>query len=135
MPCVDIRNRLHAWVDNELPETERRRIARHLAQCPACRREAEGIEQIAALLDAQPAVRAPASVRRNTLIAFRDGLEMPGIGEWWRSLTLAMRGVVCGAAMAGLLFGAVLGTTFVVPGSGTAANPYQTLYASRGMLP
>ena len=135
MDCHDIRHRLHAWVDRELPTTQAQRIEHHLAQCPDCRQEAEGIKQIAALLDALPAVPAPAALARNTLMAFRAGLNAPTMGEWWRSLTLTMRGAVCGAALAGLLFGAVLGTTFVAPGSNTAANPYQTLYASRGIFP
>ena len=135
MSCIDIRKRLSAWVDHELPDQEAQRVADHLTRCPACRLEAEGMAQLASLLDNLPTVKAPAALSRNTLAAFRAGLEPPAMGEWWRSLTLAMRGAVCGAALAGLLLGAVLGTTFIIPGSGTAADPYQTLYASRGILP
>ena len=135
MSCIGVRKKLSAWLDNELPDPEAQRVANHLAGCPVCRLEAEGIGQVAAMLDALPAISAPASLSGNTLAVFRARLEPPAMGEWWRSLSLAMRGAVCGAALAGLLCGAVLGTSLPFSGSDGQANPYQALYASKGILP
>lgn len=135
MQCFEIRKRLNAWVDGELPAHEAERIARHLKQCPACRLEAKGIQQIVALLEALPAMHAPAAIFRRTLRAFRANFEKPGMAEWWQGLSLAMRGAVCGATLAGLLCGAVMGTSISTLGSDGYANPYQSLYASKGILP
>ncbi len=135
MQCFEIIKKLDAWVDGELPDHEADRIAHHLKQCPACRLEARAIERIAASLDALPAIHAPAALCRKTLRAFRANFEKPGMAEWWQSLNLVMRGAVCGAVMAGLLCGAMLGTSISTLGSDGSANPYQTLYAGRGILP
>jgi hypothetical protein len=45
------------------------------------------------------------------------------------------RSAVCGAALAGLLCGAVLGTSFATLTPDGSASPYQTLYASEGFYP
>lgn len=135
MQCLEVRKRLDAWVDDELPTHEAERIARHLQQCPACRLEAREVRRIGALLNALPAIDAPADLSRKTLRAFRDNFERPRMAQWWRGLTLVMRGVVCAAALAGLLFGAVMSASIAKLGSDTRANPYQNLYASKGILP
>lgn len=135
MQCFEIRKRLNAWVDDELPAHEAERIARHIEQCPACHLEARGIQQIVASLEALSAIHAPVALSRRTLRAFRTHLKKPGMAEWLQGLSLAMRGAVCGAALAGLLCGAVLGTSLSALGPDGYANPYQTLYASKGILP
>lgn len=135
MKCPEIRRRLDAWVDGELPAHEAEQIVRHLDQCPACRNEAESIKQIVASLDALPAIHAPASLTRKTLRAYRAGLANPGMVQWWQGLSLAMRGAVCCAILAGLLCGAVLGTSLFMTIPDGNANPYQTLYASTGIVP
>ena len=114
MQCFEVTKRLNAWVDDELPTHEAEKIARHIEQCPACRLEAKGIQQIVASLEVLPAIHAPVALSRRTLRAFR---------------------AVCGAALAGLLCGAVLGTSLSTLVSDSHANPYQTLYASKGILP
>ncbi len=135
MQCNEIRKRLDAWVDGELSDGTADRITRHLKDCPVCRLKAERIEGIVAALDRLPSMAAPAGLSRKTLRAFRAGMEEPGMAEWWRGLTLSMRSAICGATLAGLLFGAVLGTSFATQGAESNANPYQNLYASRGILP
>jgi anti-sigma factor RsiW len=137
MHCLHIRERLDAWVDDEMPAREASEIERHLAQCPGCRREAEAIRRISALLDALPAVNAPPAMRRKTLRTFRTNVERAGIAEWWQGLNLAMRSAFCGAALAGLLCGAVLGTSVTTLGTNSRVNPYQTLCAStsKGFFP
>jgi anti-sigma factor RsiW len=135
MQCIDIRNKLNALADGELPAPEAARITRHLTQCPACRQEADWIRQMATALDALPAVQAPAALSRRTLHLFRARVEKPRLAEWWQGLNLVMRGAVCGTALAGLLCGAVLGTSLSKLESPGSANPYQTLYASKGIWP
>ena len=45
MKCGAVRRRLSEYLDSELPERESARVAGHLAGCPSCRREAEGLRQ------------------------------------------------------------------------------------------
>jgi anti-sigma factor RsiW len=135
MHCVEIRKRLDAWVDGELPVPEAEVITRHLTACPACRLEAEGLQRITAAMDNLPPLAAPAGLYRRTMAAFRTATGTPGMREWWQELSLAMRGAVCGAALAGLLCGAVLGTSLTTLGADKPAAPYQTLYVSQGILP
>ena len=135
MECVDIRKRLAAWVDGELPAETARKIEDHLAGCPTCGREARAHRQIVTALDALPVFSAPSGFSRRTMRAFRNGLERPGLAQWWRQLTAVMRGAVCAAALTGLLCGAILGTSLSTLSAGNQTTPYQTLYASNGVLP
>lgn len=135
MNCQDIRNQLDALVDGELPASKAERINRHLNACPTCRRHASELRQMAAALDRLPSLMAPSAFFRQTLKAYRMGLYRPGMAEWWHSLNLAMRSAVCGAALAGLLCGAVLGTSLVTRLPDGSTTPYQTLYASEGFYP
>jgi anti-sigma factor RsiW len=135
MDCVEIRKRLDAWLDGELPAPEAKRISDHIKRCPACRLEARGHRQLMDLLDHLPAMAAPAGFSRRTMRAFRAGVEKPGMAEWWRGLSLAMRSAACGVALAGLLCGAVLGTRVIRFETAVVANPYQSVYASKGIYP
>lgn len=135
MDCAKIRNRLEAWVDGELSVSEAEGITRHLETCPTCRRSAASLRRLASALDHLPPMTAPVTLSRRTLRAFRAGIERPGMAEWWRDLSLAMRSAVCGAALAGLLCGAVLGTSLVMLTPGGSSSPYQTFYASKGIIP
>jgi anti-sigma factor RsiW len=134
---MHVRQRLNAWVDDELEAREASRIGRHLEQCPGCCLEADVIQQVAVSLDALPALSAPPALSRKILRAFRANLEKAGMAQWWQGLSLAMRGAVCAAALAGLLCGAALGTSISALGTDSPTNPYQTLYAStsKGFLP
>ncbi len=135
MNCQDIDKRLDAWVDGELSASAVDRLTHHLENCPACRYRAQVLREMVDALDRLPAVPAPSALFRQTLKAYRRGIHRPGMAEWWQHLSLMMRSAVCGAALAGLLCGAVLGTSLVtlVPSAGT--SPYQTLYASEGFYP
>ncbi|BBO90122.1 zf-HC2 domain-containing protein [Desulfosarcina ovata] len=135
MVCGEIRKQLAAWADGELPAREMDRVERHLEECPACRMEARAERQVVAALDALPAVIAPAGFLRRARRAFRAGLVRPGLVQWWQQLNLTMRGAVCGAALAGLLCGAVLGTSLTTLTGDSPATPYQTFYASQGIFP
>jgi anti-sigma factor RsiW len=135
MDCHETRKRLDAWVDGEVPTAEALRITRHLDACQACRRHGETLRRLAEALDGLPPVTAPAGLSRRTLQAFRQGIHRPGMIEWWHGLGLAMRSAVCGAALAGLLCGAVMGTRLAAFSPDGGAGPYPTLYASEGFYP
>ena len=59
--CKEIREKLSAFIDHELPHSERNLIEKHLQQCPACRQEEIYLRRINDLLDSMPNERpAPA---------------------------------------------------------------------------
>jgi predicted anti-sigma-YlaC factor YlaD len=52
--CKEIRNKLSAYIDNELPPLEQSLIERHIHQCPACAQEEKSLRKISELLDSIP---------------------------------------------------------------------------------
>jgi anti-sigma factor RsiW len=48
--CVTRSERLHQYVDGELPEAERQEVEAHLAGCAPCREARAGLERLVALL-------------------------------------------------------------------------------------
>jgi anti-sigma factor RsiW len=52
--CTEIRERLSAFIDNELPPQESRLIEKHINECPACSKEVNSLRQIIDLLDEFP---------------------------------------------------------------------------------
>jgi anti-sigma factor RsiW len=52
--CKEIRERLSAFIDNELPVRERKVIEGHLHECPACAQEESSLRQIIDLMDGIP---------------------------------------------------------------------------------
>ncbi len=53
--CTDIREKLSAFIDNELGTGDRNLIEAHLRHCPACAKEADSLRKLNALLDEVPA--------------------------------------------------------------------------------
>jgi len=49
--CGEIRERLSAFIDDELPAPERKLIEDHLHKCPACAQEESSLRQIIDLMD------------------------------------------------------------------------------------
>lgn len=49
--CKEIRNKLSAYIDNELPAAERKLIEDHLHKCPACAQEGSSLRQVIDLMD------------------------------------------------------------------------------------
>lgn len=52
--CREIRERLSAFIDNELPAHERKLIEGHLHECPECAQEESSLRQVTYLLDGIP---------------------------------------------------------------------------------
>jgi len=52
--CEEIRERLSAFIDNELPAREHNFIEEHLHVCPACAREESSLRQVINLMDEMP---------------------------------------------------------------------------------
>ncbi|MEW6108049.1 MAG: zf-HC2 domain-containing protein [Nitrospirota bacterium] len=52
--CKEVRKRLSAFIDNELPPPERDLIEKHLSQCRPCRQEEISLRNINELLDSMP---------------------------------------------------------------------------------
>ena len=111
MDCLNTREMLNAYLDAELPPDLTDQVCRHLDRCPECSRELTELQKIFNHLNAIPEIPTPAALARRTLKAFRAGLEKPTFSEWWQGMSLSMRGAVCGVAVAGLLFGLMLGSS------------------------
>ncbi len=109
MDCLNTRELLNAYVDAELPPDLTEKVRRHLDLCPACSSEVAGLQLLANHLDAIPEIPMPTALARRTLKAFRASVEKPTLADWWQSMSFYMRGAVCGVALAGLVFGLVLG--------------------------
>jgi hypothetical protein len=59
MECARTWDRLSAYLDGDLPEKERERIAQHLRQCARCAEEERALKETLALLRNLPARKAP----------------------------------------------------------------------------
>jgi len=131
MKCKDICNRLDAWVDGELSLDEAREVTAHLDRCSACRKEAMALTALARALDNLQPVPAPQGFSRQVRLAVRALADPPSLVQWWHHLTLIWRGAVCGAALAGLVFGAVMGTSVAgTLDTDASSTPYQSLIDS-----
>ena len=136
MRCNDILKRLDAWVDRELPRREARALEEHLDQCLACRKKAQALVHLARALDELPPLAAPRKLSRQIRQALHVQVDPPNLAQWWRHLTLAWRSAVCGATLAGLVCGAVMGTHLAaVLDPGSPSTPYQILYDNGRLYP
>ncbi len=52
--CKEIRERLSALIDNELPARERQLVEDHLHECPACAQEESSLRRVIDLMDGIP---------------------------------------------------------------------------------
>lgn len=59
MTCSETRDLLSAWLDQALDDHEREQVEAHLAGCPECRRELEGLRSTVSLLSRVEHARAP----------------------------------------------------------------------------
>jgi anti-sigma factor RsiW len=102
MKCSEVQENLSAWLDGEVPEGLHRRLADHLAGCPACRAELEVLERLDAALGGLevpgPQGLAAKVIRR---------LPRPVASPWIQSLALAVclaLGIFLGSSLSGALY-------------------------------
>ncbi len=94
----DVEQRLDAYVDGELPESEARELAAHLAECPECTARHDALVALRATIAAQaPYHRADAALRgrvRASLRAAAGGGRRPWLMSWRPLAAAAMLAVV-----------------------------------------
>jgi anti-sigma factor (TIGR02949 family) len=72
MQCDEVRPRLDAYLDGELPETERATLRGHLQGCPDCGPEAAALELLRDdIRRFAPVHRAPEALRSQIRFAIR----------------------------------------------------------------
>lgn len=135
MDCLNIRTLLNAYVDAELSADLAEKVRRHLDLCPGCTSEVVALEQLAKHLGALPEIRVPTALARRTRKAFRASLEKPTLADWWQNMGLYMRGAVCGVALAGLLFGFILGGSLSSLPDPSANSHLLAFSDTEGILP
>ena len=72
MQCDEVRPQLDAYLDGELPETERTALRGHLQDCPDCGPEAVALERLReAIRRSAPVHRVPETLRSQIRFAIR----------------------------------------------------------------
>ena len=113
--CRYIRKRLGRLLDGELPDQEAAAIRAHLAECPACSREAASLEALDARLGEVPSPPVPPGILERTMAQAR--LEVlaaqtgPGWAAIWRSWPAAARLAASAAMAAACVLGLLAGNT------------------------
>ncbi len=113
MKCLEVQEHLSAWLDGEIPEELKPRLADHLASCAACRAELAAWERLEAALG-ELEVPAP----RDVAAGVRRRLPRPR-SSWHQSLALAaclVLGIFLGGSLTGTLYQQGVATA---PGNGT----------------
>jgi anti-sigma factor RsiW len=101
MKCSEVQENLSAWMDGEVPEGLRQRLADHLAGCPACQAELVALERLDAAL-AGLEVPVPQG------LAAKVSRQLPRpASPWVQSLALAVclaLGIFLGSSLTGTLY-------------------------------
>jgi len=100
MKCEDLRERLSALLEEELPAEEREEAERHLVSCEACRADAAGVRGVMELLHGLPRERAPRDLPAQ-VTARLDEPARPALPWRWVPVAAA----ACLALAAGLILG------------------------------
>ena len=102
MACQEVRERLSAWLDRELPPQEHDGIAAHLEGCAVCRRELAQLRALEAALG-KLAAPVPSRVAEKVVARLKERQEARGRRPGWQSLALAaslVLGVILGGSVA-----------------------------------
>lgn len=141
--CAKNRKHLNAYMDGELPERALREVERHLAGCPTCLLELDGLCGLKPLLEKVevPPVPAGLSARILSEAAVRQNRkECQKTSSWqWREFLFQpwlVRWATTAALVVGLSVGALMGwTSYLRPDSGqlvimaTDENDARNMYA------
>jgi anti-sigma factor RsiW len=115
MGCLD-KKKISAYLDGELPEDERARIEKHLAECRACRAEAEELTAVTDALDVleglEPDPYFAARVKRIALTRKQNG----------RLKRVIVPAAATAAAALSLLLGGFLGQALYAGWAGDSAD-------------
>lgn len=139
MNCDDLGERLMSSWNDELSESERRDLERHLADCGECRREAEDLEALWHSLGAlDPQVEVPSESLRSTFYSFlAEEQRRRAAPGWWRRTveTLAsfwpqQIGVQAALVAAALAFGIGIGVLAGGAGAGSEVEALRGELAS-----
>lgn len=102
MKCTEVQEHFSAWLDGEVAEELRPRLAEHLAVCPACRAELAALKRLDAALAGLEAPEPPWDLAAGVL----RQLPRP-TPFWFRSLALAaclLLGIFLGGSLTGTLY-------------------------------
>jgi anti-sigma factor RsiW len=88
MSCKRIEERILAYVDGRVKESERREMEAHLAECPACRLRVNEFRAVTGLLDELPQIEPSAAF--DARVHARVAAE-PVKQSWWAWLTPSPR--------------------------------------------
>lgn len=127
MECKDAEQLLSPWLDGELEPGQAGMLESHLEDCPSCGEAARQMRRLAEAMDDAMPLPAPENLSARTLDAFRRESGSLSLGNWWRGLSLGMRGAACGLAAAGLILGLIMAGTL---SNLIEVNPYYTQLAA-----
>lgn len=101
MKCLEVQEHLSAWLDGEVPEELKPRLADHLASCAVCRGELAALERLEAALG-----ELEAPTPQGLAAGVRRRLPRPR-SAWHQSLALAaclVLGIFLGGSLTGTLY-------------------------------
>lgn len=123
--CAKNRKHLNAYMDGELPDRVSREVEHHLAQCPDCLLECDGLRRLGPLLENDEVPPVPAGLSARILAEAvirqkrKEGLQTSG-WEWCEVLfqPWLISGATTAALIVGLALGALMGwTSYLRPDS------------------
>lgn len=113
MKCGMIRKQLDAYIDGQLPLSERETVEEHLRACSVCRELVQQSSRLSELLTSVPVSEIPNDLafRIHTMVQnrHRSGIWSQRaviLGAWWREASIPMRA----AASFMLVFALTVGT-------------------------
>lgn len=123
MNCSSVRNRLSAYLDQELGQKEAILVSRHIEACEACRQELAALKNDAALLRSSELPEQPAFLVSRTMAEVRVRVSSR-IPVWRRVVSRRFYALAASVLLAvGVVwFGAWIGTGLARLGNGPAAN-------------
>lgn len=81
MNCERIEQRLSAWIDGELPESERALLDEHLRGCERCRREADALAEVDRIYAGAGELTPGSGLRYSVQARIRSA----GDDRWWNA--------------------------------------------------